>query len=381
MKKKELVIVLLLLAFGLIYYMFESSEFDFYGGCSVGSRGLLYKKFFSFPQEEQRYTDIQSIEIHNEAGTIHVEKSAGNETVVQPVIRVYHKKHDRAEAIRENIELRYRLDRGRLTIDTASDKSFPYQRVRIYFRLQVPEAVALNITSRYGDIELKDTGKDVVLDGKHGDISVAAVNDNLKIRHGYGRIVIRDVSGEVDLQTRYASLDIDKAAAVKIDSEHTKIKIRNIKKGILLKNSHHSMDIADIEGVVSISASDCRIHLKNVVSDSMIVKNAYKETRLKDISAGNLDIWMSHGNLIVDFRQIDNAVNINSKYADLVLRFPRSLTPLFNVSTTYGEIKNRTSAELDIHRSKVRQTVTSMEGEPDIIINNVYGDIILENSR
>jgi hypothetical protein len=381
MKKKELVIVLLVLAFGLLYYLFESGNIDFYEGCSFNSRGLLYKKFFSFPQEEQRYTDIQSIEIHNKAGAINIEKSAGNETVVQPVIRVYHKKRDRAEVIRESIELRYRLDRGRLTIDTASNKNFPYQRVRIYFQLQVPEAVELNLVNRYGDIELKDTGRNVLLDGKHGDISVAAVNANLKIRHGYGRIVIRDVGGEVDLQTRYASLDIDRAAAVKIDSEHTKIKIRNIKKGILLKNSHHAMDIADVEGSVSISASDCRIRLKNVVSDYIIVKNAYKETRLKDITADNLDLSMSHGDLIVDFRHIDNAVNINGKYADIVLRFPGSLTPLFNVSTTYGEIKNRSSAQLDVGRGKVRQTVTSMEGEPDVIINSVYGDIILENSR
>lgn len=381
MRRKEIVIVLLLVAFGLLYHMFESGEFSLYEGCSFNSKALLEKKYFAYPEEEQRFSNIAAIEIYNRAGNVLIEKAAGDDTVIAPVIRVHHKKRKQADSIRKDIKLTYRKDNKKLSIGTGSKSNFPYRRVRIILKLQVPEGVELNITNRYGDIELNKTGSNTLLDGKHGNIFVNHIKNDIKIRHGYGKIIIRDIDGDIDLQTRYASLDIQHVAMARIQSEHSKIRMRDVRKGIQLSNSHQSIDVADIKGDVNISANHCSIRLKKAISDYVIIKNSYNETRLDDITANSLNLWTSHGKLILDFRHVEDTINVNGKYADIELRFPGSITPLFSINTTYGDINNRTPLEIEIFSGKVKKTVTSLDGSPEVIINNTYGDITLKNSR
>ena len=57
MKKKEILIVIVVIAFGVIYNFVKSGDVRFYSGCSVGSRELLDRKHpVSFFQEEIEFT-------------------------------------------------------------------------------------------------------------------------------------------------------------------------------------------------------------------------------------------------------------------------------------------------------------------------------------
>ena len=75
MKKREIFIVIVLIAFGIIYNSYKSGDFEisFYEGCSVDSRSLLDKRSLTrFVQEEIRcpHDHIKKIEIENLAGSI-----------------------------------------------------------------------------------------------------------------------------------------------------------------------------------------------------------------------------------------------------------------------------------------------------------------------
>ncbi len=91
MKKRDLFIVIVVLAFGLVYNFVETGEIQFYEGCNVDARGLRDRNHpNAFAQEEIRYdvSKISEIELDNRAGGIVITKSEDDTIRINTEIRV-----------------------------------------------------------------------------------------------------------------------------------------------------------------------------------------------------------------------------------------------------------------------------------------------------
>jgi DUF4097 and DUF4098 domain-containing protein YvlB len=135
-----------------------------------------------------------------------------------------------------------------------------------------------------------------------------------------------------------------------------------------------------IKGNIHINANNCRINLDEVTSGDVVIKNAHKYVNIDKISAENLDILMSEGNLDIAFDQIKEKLNIKNRHSKVTLIYPSSVRPVYNIEARYGSITNRTAEELTVLKERGRELVTSnrLEGKPEITINTTYGDILLE---
>ncbi|UCH95608.1 MAG: DUF4097 family beta strand repeat protein [Candidatus Aminicenantes bacterium] len=435
MKKRDIIIVFVVIAFGLIYNAFKSGDIDFkfYHSVPVKTWKLLDKNHpHDFLREEIQYPRVDKIEIRSTAGDIEVEKTvaADQETntpgiKIQPIIRVYHRNKDQAEEIEKKVKIAT-LKTPRtgdpdkkilLRIEVDSEEDFPMQRARVLFKVMIPETVELNLRNRYGDIEIDGCGKNISLDGRHGDISVKHVDSALKITHRDGRVALTDVNGNIDLSSRhsrikinnvsdlklncylanadisqvenkthieyagYSSITMDDSNECSIEARHTKIKLKNIKNNVQIKNSHQSIIMKNINGNILINANNCGINLDQIVSEDVVIKNAYNYVSIDNISSKKLDVLLSNGDLDVAFSQIKEKINIKNRHSKVTLMYPSSLQPLFNIQVLYGSLTNRTSGDLTILKERERVLVNSnyLEGIPEITIDTTYGDILLEN--
>ncbi|NIM16614.1 MAG: DUF4097 family beta strand repeat protein [Candidatus Aminicenantes bacterium] len=454
MKKREIFIVIALIAFGIIYNSYKSGDFEisFYEGCSVDSRSLLDKRSLTkFVQEEIRcsHDDIKKVEIENLAGSITVEKhsaiegKADSESEIEktirivPEIHVYHRDVEKAHEIYKKIKIEsrtYDLVEGeepgstagtgskptykKLHITVSPEESFPYRRVRVHFKLTIPESAELDLWNRYGNMEINGCGKNILLNGKYGDIWVRHIDSNLKIRHRHGNVAVGDIKDAVDLSSRYSKIkikdvselklncshsrvfiagvkketDIDHAAysvitmedsqKITLDGRHTKIKMENIEEGASVKNSHETIYMQNVKGNVQVKARHCKVVVKQAVSDDVVVKNSYGSVWCDEISAKNVDIMLNNGKLDIAFDRIEERINIRNRYSRIRLEYPQSLQPLFSIHVRHGNIVNRTPVEMAILKegSGAAMNASTMEGKPEIIINNTYGDVFLKTS-
>jgi hypothetical protein len=455
MKKREIFIVIVLIAFGIIYNSYKSGEFEisFYEGCSVDSGSLLDKRSLTkFVQEEIRcsHDHIKKIEIENLAGSITVEKHSTVETKadseseienenksektirIVPAIHVYHRDAAKAHEIHKKIKIETHIydmveaeesagtgskpTYKKLHITVSPEESFPYRRVRVHFKLTIPESVELDLWNRYGNMEINGCGKNILLNGKYGDIWVRHIDSNLKIRHRHGNAAVEDIKDAVDLSSRYSKIkirdvsglklncshsrvfiagvkketDIDHAAysvitmenskKITLDGRHTKIKMENIEEGASVKNSHETIYMRNIKGNVQVKARHCKVVVKQAVSDDVVVKNSYGSVWCDEISAKNVDIMLNNGKLDIAFDRIEERINIRNRYSRIRLEYPGSLQPLFSIHVRHGDIVNRTPVEMAIlkERSGADVNASTMEGKPEIIINTTYGDVFLE---
>ena len=120
---------------------------------------------------------------------------------ITPTIRVFHRNRIKAEEISKKIKIKTLLttetietdnaeskkEQKQVRIEVESKEEFPLRRVRVCFKLIVPESVELSLRSRYGDMEIDGCGTNISLDNKHGDISVKHVDTAIEINHKNGR--------------------------------------------------------------------------------------------------------------------------------------------------------------------------------------------------
>ncbi len=440
MKKRDIIIVMAVIAFGLIYNAIKSGDFDirFHKGVPVTTWQLKDKSYPNdFAREEIQYNQVNKIEIRNIAGDIEVEKAALNADDnsdpgihIYPAIRVYHRNKKEAEEISKKIKINTVLttetieadnipgkkEKKKVRIEVKPIEAFSLRRARVRFKLVIPETVELDLRTRYGDMVVDGCGTNISLDGKHGDISVKHVDSAVEIIHKNGRVVVTDVQNNVHLSSRNSRVRVNNISQLKLDcyladvdisqvenkvhientayaavtmdegnefiasSRHTKFKLTNIKNSVHIKNSHKSIIMRNIKGDIHINANNCKINLDQITSGDVVIKNAYNYVYIDKISAENLDVLMSNGDLDITFDQIKEKLNIKNRHSKVTLIYPSTVQPVFNIEARYGSVTNRTSEELSVLKERDRELVTSshLEGKPKVTINTTYGDILLE---
>jgi hypothetical protein len=72
-------------------------------------------------------------------------------------------------------------------------------------------------------------------------------------------------------------------------------------------------------------------------------------------------------------------MNIKTEYADVELTYPNSVKPAFNIISNNGKIINQTAAELTVLEENQKRIVNIPGGKPQIIVDTLYGDVVLKN--
>jgi hypothetical protein len=441
MKKRDIIIVMAVIAFGLIYNAIKSGDFDirFHRGIPVTAWQLTDKSYPNdFAGEEIRYDQVDKIEISNLAGDIEVEKAAlaadGTSVPgirIYPFIRVYHRSKTEAEAISKKIKINPVLTTE--TIETGNvpgkkekkqvqievmpkEEDFPLRRARVRFKLVIPGTVELDLKTRYGNMVIDGCGTNIYLEGQYGDISVKHVDSAVEINHKNGRVAVTDVQNSVHLTSRNSTVRIDNVSELKlactladveinqvenkVDIEnaaystitmdqgnefyaagrHTKYRLKNIKGTVQINNSHKPITMENIEGNIHINAKNCKINLDQINSGDVVIKNAYNTVNIDKISAENLDVLMSNGDLDIALDRIKEKLDIKNRHSKVTLIYPSSERPVFNIEAHYGSVTNRTAQELSVLKESGRELATSihLDGKPKITIDTTYGDILLE---
>jgi DUF4097 and DUF4098 domain-containing protein YvlB len=427
MKKRDILIVIAVIAFGVIYNAIRSGDIDIKFHRSIYDKPweLIDRSYpRDFLPEEIHFARADKLEIRCPAGDIEVERAAAvsndenfPQIRIQPSIRIYHKNKDKAEALRQQMKIvaaaeTESLEPGKtenpaiqplpkkeVRIEIKPGEDFPLQRARVNFKVTIPETVELNLRTRYGDIAIDGGGKKITLDSKHGDISVKHVDAELTIDHRNGRVTLSEINGKIDLSANYSRVKINNVSALKLNcsksnvlingvenrthveyaayssiameesggldfaGRQTKITLKKIHQRIHINNAHQPIYMSEISGDIFIEANNCRIDLEQIRSGEVVIKNAYNDVAVDRISARSLDLLLNNGDLDLAFAQITGKINIKNQHSKVTLIVPAEAQPLFHIQALYGSIVNRASTPLTV--IKARERVLANSNDPE----------------
>jgi len=418
MRKREFFIVILIILIGVLYNAYEEGEVDIFmlNHCSMNPKRIRDKGHpVNFPQEVLNFASAQTLDINNMAGEIKITPSSDGNLVIKPVIIVFHKNKKEAKRISRSIKLKSSQTNGKVEIFAGKKRSYPYKRARVNFNIQLPKGTSLGLYTRYGDIEITGASSPVYLNCRHGNITARRLDGPLKVHHRFGNahiedisqpleinsqnseMIIRDISSlkmhssyttiaitGVENETRfdyiaYSELDLKNSGKTIIEGRQTKMKLANISGGLTLKNSHNSVELRNIRGKLSMTTRNCKINMAEINANDLFLSNNHGRVNMEDISASQLETQIAHGDLDLSFIDIPGEINIINNNSDIMISYPQTVNPSYNIELKYGKIINKTGNKLTETTDQYMTRASKAGGTPMVLITNQYGDIILRN--
>jgi hypothetical protein len=416
MKRRDIWLVALLVAFGLLYHAIEKNMIHFSSDFSFLSpeRRLKGDKFLEFPEGEKQFALVKKIKIENPAGEVVINRSSDEKVRISSSLRIYYTDQSDVERIRGRIQIRCELKNDELEISSRYGAAFPYQRARILLRLSVPPGTILDVSNQEGDTLIKDTGKDVLVDQENGNLVLANIPSNLwlKLRNCnadisalaenadivayYAKVslenaaalrfkgehsdcTIRNVKKDAYIDHAYGKLDLDGADKVEISGHHSEIVVKNIANGAMISDDYEDVLLENVGGEIRLKCRLSGISLHHVSGTNVVIENSLADTDISDFSGDNLDLLLKNGNLDLQAKSVSNRINIESQHAELDLDLGVLSDPTFNIKTKHGRIEVQSPLLLDTFEENAESFANRDGQKPEILIHNVYGDVRIKS--
>lgn len=412
MKKNEIILVIVLVFFGLIYQAVEKGKARFVGDFSIFSseRKLKGSHFSEFPEPEKLFAAIERVAIDNPAGEIVIGPATDGQVHLVSLLRVYYTDKGDVEEVRKKAEIKADLEGGALKISVQHRSPFPYQRLRVLFRLLVPENTLLAVSNQEGDVVIKDTGKEIRVDLANGSLFLERVRSRLELQLKNCNANIKDIAGHAEITASHSNivlenaaslrlagkhgdctlknagkdvlveysfgrLTLDEAGKVEISARHSDISASNIRSGAVVANKYGNILLEDISGDVRLSSRSCGIDLRRVSGGSVMIDNSYADTRIQDFSGDNLDMLVKNGSLDLGVKGVAGRINIQSQHAELNLVFGVLPDPAFSIRTKQGRITIESPLEFETYEENEVHFANRTGLKPEILVNNTYGSV------
>jgi hypothetical protein len=417
MKKREILLVIVLIVFGVIYRAIEKGKMQFVNDFSFYSdeRRLKGSKFSEFPEKEKLFAAVDSITIDNPAGEITVNKSSDDQVHLVSFTRVYYSDKSIVDEIRKKVVIQTDLANGELKISCRAATNFPYQSLRILFHVLIPDGTVLSVSNQEGDTIIRDTGKNVQIDQENGNLVLENIPSGLKLRmkncnaniksiadhveiyssrsntilenadslHFQGKngdCSVKNVKNDVFLEHSYGKLLVDGIGKLEISAHFSSIIAKNVKGGVIISDKYENISLENTSGDIRIASRLSRIDLRNISGRNVVIENSFADTSITDFSGENLDMLINNGNLDLQVKNVTNRINIESKNAELSLVFGLLTDPTFNIKTKQGHIYAESPLQLEKYEENAESFLNRAGMKPEILINNVYGDIHIKTT-
>jgi hypothetical protein len=418
MKKKEILLVIVLILFGVIYRAIEKGKIQFANDFSFYSetRRLKGSKFSEFPEKEKLFPAVDKITIQNPAGEVTVNRSSDGQVHLFSFLRVYYTDKDIVNEIRKKAIIKTDLDHGQLKISGQYAAAFPFQNLRILFRLLVPEGTVLAIANQEGDTIIRDTGKDIHVDQKNGNLVLENIPSGLKLRlkncnakiksiadhveiyssrsnliledafslHFQGKngdCSVKKVKNDVFLEHSYGKLVIDDVGKLEISARYSNIIAKNIKNGAIVTDKYENIFLENISGDIRVASRLSRIDLRNISARNVVIENSFADTSIVDFTSENLNLLIKNGNLDLQVKNVASRINIESQHAKLNLVFGVLSDPTINIKARQGQIYVDSPLQMEKYEENAEIFLNRTGMKPEILVHNIYGDIHIKTAH
>lgn len=401
MSKKEILLVGFLIFFGFFISFFETDSNRPAGSREGGKFNLIHKDSPNiYIQEERTLQDTRHVIIDNAAGDVVFDVSPSTDCIIIPVIRVFHPEKTEADRILKKIRISTEPSEGvsRFTVD--AEGKFPLQYVRTVLTVHLPRGSQCDVQNAHGDIFASQMDVSFSIQNRHGSTTLKDIPNPAKIRavHNksvfiknlpsiklssrYSKIKLYNISDEAEItQSSHGAIGVRQCGDFNFIGEHTRLILQKVKGDINISNSHSPVTLEEIRGDIRIDAKNCPISLSQIQSEYLMVKNRFRNLSVRNLECDDLDILITHGNLLLNFSRISGMINIKNTHSNITLDYPGTVDPAYNIHSYQGRIFNHTGLDLEIIKKEHQHTIQKYSGTPEIIINNTYGDITLQHSN
>jgi hypothetical protein len=259
-----------------------------------------------------------------------------------------------------------------LTLDARTQAAGNHS-VQTDLDISIPRKMALQITSRHGEVSVTGRDGQVEINNQHGEVSVEDVTGNVSLTIERSSAKVEQITGDVHIDGRLNEVSVtDIKGSAQFDGEFQEsVKLARITKSVAFKSSRTDLEFSRIDGDLDLDSDD--LHADQITGPLHLTTRS-KEIRLEDVS-GDVRVQNEHGGIEVSMRSLGN-VQIDSRNGDINLSVPDKAGFHLDAQTRGGEIQSDFSElKIDNNEHEAKATGTVGNGSSHIVLNNEHDGI------
>ncbi len=217
------------------------------------------------------------------------------------------------------------------------------ERFTINYFISIPSKLAINLTQKYGNINLpdKNEGKSTI-QVKYGNLNAGSFTEPLNLEAKYGNVDINNVT-KANLDLGYCGkVSVGNADLLNADNKYSNMEVKECTQ-INLENKYGNVKIQGLDkGSLEIKYSEATI---GSVKESLDISElAYSTLNIKELSANfkSLNVEARYGNLNVNISS-----NASFKVAAESMKYGNQDVKGFNITKTSTEDKTNHYYEIN----------------------------------
>lgn len=433
MKAKEVFVLILIVAAGVIFYHVHTGKFslDWDWGDSFfwGTEEFFFEEFETieppFPS---------SLKVINAHGDVEIQGTDDERITFTFQKRIWRKDEEQAKEVSERLLPVVTKESGRVVVSTTREE-FKKRNFETNFRMTVPLGLAVDVTSSYGLVSVKDVG-DSTLASRHGRIRASLIRGNLSIQNSYedveienvqgncsvdskhaklfantvggemsilhrhGKIHLENIAQEVDIkaphteifcqelegpakiENSYERITLFRVGPVKITGHHSPLEAEGVRGNVEINNNYSRVKLTDIQGNLHVTGKSLDVYGKSVSGEDISISSSYQNIELSRFS-GKTVIYLSHGDVVLDPLPLTFSVEVKGEYTNITFYWPQGGEYPFDARAKNGEIKWKIPASLLFEEKNgltVAKAYVDRKDKPSVSLATSYGNIRVEET-
>lgn len=245
--------------------------------------------------------------------------------------------------------------------------------------ISIPRKMALQITSRHGEVSVTGRDGQVEINNQHGEVSVEDVTGNVALTIERSSAKVEQITGDVHIDGRLNEVSVtDIKGSAQFDGEFQEsVKLARITKTVAFKSSRTDLEFSRIDGDLDLDSDD--LHADQITGPLHLTTRS-KEIRLEDVS-GDVRVQDEHGGIELSMRSLGN-VQIDSRNGDINLSVPDKAGFHLDAQTRDGEIQSDfPELKIDNSEHEAKASGSVGNGSSHIVLNNEHDGIEIRKTH
>jgi hypothetical protein len=431
MKAKEIILLILIIGVGIIFYHAQTGriwiEGEWDGGIFFGLDEFVYEE-----TEEISPPLAPRLIIDNDNGQVEVQGSPQDFISITFEKRIYRRNQEQADEVAGKLDMIVQQDSEGIRIST-NREDFRNRRFRTNFRLKVPEHLVVEVKNSYGevrifqvqqaavrnphgevfvtdiageldiknnyrDVEVEHVRADCFVDSHNCRVTVGKVEGNVEISHKYGKVYLEDIgrtvtvkgsnmevfghniSGLTDIQTSYRKVELEEVGPVKIDARNSRIEISGAEENVDIEATYGKVELFDIRGNLRVDGNNLEVYGDSIIGENIYVSTSYRKVELTRFQ-GKTEIIQSNGNVGLEPLPLTHSIEVDGRYTDITFYWPSGDRYPIEARVKGGHIDWETSEALTREEENGFSVIKAFgqeKDQPSISLLTVYGSIRIE---
>jgi len=432
MKAKEIILLIVIVAAGIIFYHAQTGKIWI---------DWEWEEGIYFGQEEFVYEESEDIEPPF-PGVLHVVNAHGNVEVhgtqqesisITLEKQIYRRRQKQADEVADKLEMAIQKNSRSIEVST-NREDFRKTHFRTNFKIYVPKSMELWVKNSYGVVDVSNTG-DTDIDNRYGKVYVSDIAGNLtvensykeveveniqsdcqirtrsssvridnvggeaRIEHRYGKISLenidqdvtvdgsnsevfgQNIGGLLDIQTSYRKIGLIDVGRVKIRANNTRIEIDGAEESVDIEDKYARINLNNIQGNLRVDGRNLEVYGKSVVGETITISTNYRTLELTEFQ-GKTEIVHSNGDVYLDPLPLTQSIEVNGRYTDIRFSWPQGGRYPIEAKVKGGDIDWGVAVGLSQEEENGYSIVKAFAEEqdkPSILLFTTYGSIKIED--